>query len=873
MSEIPQSYEFEKAERLWSERWEAQAVYRWDPARRRDETFVIDTPPPTVSGSLHIGHVFSYTHADLIARFRRMRGENVAFPIGWDDNGLPTERRVQIVLGLRPNAKLAYDPSWKPRRDKKPDEPLEDVSPQNFVEACKLVMTEDEAVFEALWRRLGLSYDWTQLYRTIAEHPRRIAQLSFLDLHAKGEAYQKFAPTMWDVDDQTAVAQAETEDREQPGAYHDLRFSVSGGGELTISTTRPELLGACVAVVAHPEDERYRALFGKTARTPLFHASVPILASAHADPEKGTGILMVCTFGDQADVEFWRAQSLPLRQLIGPDGRMRRVVYGEAPFASEDPARARAAWAELEGKTVKQARAKIVELLRADGALVGEPRAITHPVKFYERGSRPLEFLPTRQWFVRLLVHREALIEQGRKIAWHPAHMRARYENWVQGLNQDWCISRQRFSGVPFPVWYRLDANGEPDHERPLLARAESLPVDPRLQPPDGYSEAQRGKPGGFVGDADVMDTWATSSMSPQIMSHWTLDPARHRKLFPMDMRPQAHEIIRTWAFYTIVKAYLHEREIPWKNVVISGWILDPDRKKMSKSKGNVTTPAHLLEQHSADAVRYWAARARLGVDTTFDEQVMKLGKRLATKLVNAGRFAILQLERAGATVETHPASAISHPLDVDFAARLHDLVARATAAFEAFDYAAALQASEEAFWDFCDNYLEIVKVRAYAETPSPAQRSALATLQLALRVFLRLFAPALPFVTDEIWSWRFAASAAGRSIHAGPWPTAAEFAGIPLERAGRAYAAACEVSTRIRGAKTTAKKSLRWPVARLEVRGAESDLAALRTVLPDVLAAGVVDTSACRLAAGSPADGALFATDVELAAQASEAG
>jgi len=869
MSELPQSYEPEKAERRWAERWESEGVYRWDPARRRDETFVVDTPPPTVSGSLHIGHVFSYTHADLIARFQRMRGKNVAFPIGWDDNGLPTERRVQIVLGLRPNTKLAYDPHWKPRRAKKPDEPLEDVSPQNFIEACKLVMSEDEAVFEALWRRLGLSYDWTQLYRTIADHPRRIAQLSFLDLYAKREAYSKFAPTMWDVDDQTAVAQAETEDREQPGAYHDLRFSVSGGGELTISTTRPELLGACVAVVAHPEDERYRALFGKTARTPLFHAAVPILASAHADPEKGTGILMVCTFGDQADVEFWRAQSLPLRQLIGPDGRMRRVVFGEAPFASEDPARARAAWAELEGKTVKQARAKIVELLRADGALVGEPRAITHPVKFYERGSRPLEFLPTRQWFVRILVHREALLEQGRKMAWHPAHMRARYENWVQGLNQDWCVSRQRFSGVPFPVWYRLDARGQPDHERPLLARAEDLPVDPRLQSPPGYSESQRGQPGGFVGDPDVMDTWATSSMSPQIMSHWTLDPARHAKLFPMDMRPQAHEIIRTWLFYTVVKAYLHEREIPWKHIVISGWILDPDRKKMSKSKGNVTTPAHLLDQHSADAVRYWAARARLGVDTTFDEQVMKLGKRLATKLVNAARFAILQLERAGATPETHPSSAISHPLDVDFAARLYELVARATTSFEEFEYAAALQATEEAFWDFCDNYLEIVKVRAYAESPSPEQRSALATLQLALRVFLRLFAPALPFVSDEIWSWRFAAAAGGRSIHSGPWPSAEEFTGIPLERAGRAYAAACEISMRIRGAKTSAKKSLRWPVARLEVRGADPDLAALRTVLSDVLAAGVVDTARCRLSPGPPSDGAIFATEVELAPEA----
>ncbi|HTO53734.1 MAG TPA: valine--tRNA ligase [Myxococcota bacterium] len=862
MSEIPQSYDSTEAESRWAARWARDGVYRWDPTRSREDSFVIDTPPPTVSGSLHIGHVFSYVHADLIARYQRMRGKNLAFPIGWDDNGLPTERRVQNVLGIRPNTKLAYDPSWKPRRDKPADAPLEDVSPKNFIEACKLVMTEDEAVFEALWRRLGLSYDWSQLYRTIAEQPQRIAQLSFLDLVAKGEAYSRYAPTMWDVDDQTAVAQAEVEDREQPGAFHDLRFAVAGGGELTIATTRPELLGACVAVVAHPDDARYQKLFGKTAVTPLFRAPVPILPSAHADPEKGTGILMVCTFGDQADVEFWRSQGLPLRQLIGPEGRMRKLVYGESPFASEDPARANAAWSELEGKTVKQARARIVELLRADGVLAGEPRPLTHAVKFYERGSRPLEFLPTRQWFVRLLVHREALSAQGQKIAWHPPHMRARYENWVQGLNQDWCISRQRFSGVPFPVWYRLSAEREADYEHPIFAAPETLPVDPRLSPPPGFSESQRGQPGGFAGDPDVMDTWATSSMTPQIMSHWTLDPARHRKLFPMDMRPQAHEIIRTWLFYTVVKAWLHEREVPWKHAVISGWILDPDRKKMSKSKGNVTTPAHLLDQHSADGVRYWAARARLGVDTTFDEQVMKLGRRLATKLVNAGRFVVQQLERAG---ESLSESMITHPLDTAFAKRLRDVVTRATESFDAFEYAAALQASEEAFWDFCDNYLEIVKVRAYADAPSAERRSALATLDLGLRTFLRLLAPAMPFVTEEIWSWRYGT----RSIHASPWPVAAEFEAAARARSDAAYLAACEISTRIRGAKTSAKKSLRWPVARLEIRGAEPDLAALRAVLADVLAAGVVDTAVCRLSPGTPTEGALFATEVTLAESA----
>jgi valyl-tRNA synthetase len=871
MAEIPQSHDFAKSEREWAERWERDGLYRWDPDRPRSETFVIDTPPPTVSGMLHMGTVFSYTHADLIARFQRMRGKNVAYPIGWDDNGLPTERRVQLVLGIRPDARLVYDPSWKPTRGKGKSDPVEDVSPKNFIEACELVMREDEAAFEALFRRLGLSFDWSQQYATIQAHPRRISQLSFLDLLARGEAYQKFAPTMWDVDDRTAVAQAETEDREQPGAFHDIRFEVEGGGEFTISTTRPELLSACVAVVAHPGDERYRALFGKRAITPLFRIPVPIMPAEHADPEKGTGILMVCTFGDIADVEFWKRQSLPLRQVIGLDGRMRPISFGDAVFESVEPERAGAAYAELLGKNVKQARAIMVDLLRADGALVGEPRAITHPVKFYERGTRPLEFVPSRQWFVRLLEHKPDLVAQGRKIEWHPAHMRARYENWVEGLNQDWCISRQRFSGVPFPVWYRLSPNGEPDYDAPILAKSESLPVDPRLELPPGYTEAQRGKPGGFIGDPNVMDTWATSSMSPQIMSHWLLDPARHTKLFPMDMRPQAHEIIRTWTFYTITKAWLHEREIPWKNAVISGWMLDPERNKISKSKGNAIRPSDLFDQHSVDAVRYWAGRARLGVDTAFDEQVIKVGRRLATKLLNAGRFVVLQLDRVGATRESHPAQMIAQPLDVDVIARLADVVARATRAFEEFDYATALQTTEEALWDFCDNYLEIVKARAYADVASGGRDSALAALQLALHVFLRLLAPVLPYATEEIWSWRFARPGRERSIHTSPWPAAGDFAGVPLDRAGRFYDAAREVSTKIRGAKTSARRSLRWPVARLEVSGGDAELAALQAVLADVLSAGTVDASACRLAPGTPDDGALFATTVELSEHAAE--
>jgi valyl-tRNA synthetase len=862
--EIPQKYDPEEAEARWRARWEEWDLFRWDPNASREDSFVVDTPPPTVSGELHIGHVFSYTPQDLLVRYQRMRGKNIAYPMGFDDNGLPTERRVQNVFGIRPNRSLPYDPNWKPRRDRGKKDPIEEVSRANFVEACGIVCEEDEAAFAALWRSLGLSVDWELTYRTIDPHCRRVAQISFLDLVEKGQVYSALSPTMWDPDDRTAIAQAEVEDRDRPGALHSVRFGVEGGGELVISTTRPELLGACIAVVAHPDDERYQALFGKRAITPLFHAPVPILAARHADPEKGTGILMVCTFGDAMDVEWWKASGLPLKQMIDIGGRMLAVDYGEPPYESLDPARAQRTQAEIQGKTVAQAQRRMAELLAEAGsavdgegaALVGEPEPIQHPVKFYERGRRPLEFLPARQWFVRLLEHKDALIAQGRKIQWHPEFMRARYENWVEGLNQDWCISRQRYAGVPFPVWYPLDSEGNPDYDAPIFARPEDLPVDPLSDAAPGYQDAQRDAPGGFSADPDVMDTWATSSLSPEIISGWPDDRERHAKLFPTDIRPQAHEIIRTWAFYTIAKAWLHEDEIPWHHAVISGWVLDPNRKKMSKSKGNVLTPAALLSEHSADAIRYWAGRARLGVDTAMDPKVFKLGRRLVTKLFNASRFALGQLERAGAEFSAVSIDDIREPLDLAYAARLRDLVEQATRSFDAFEYAGALQITEERFWEFCDDYLELVKVRSYADDDTPARRSAIAVLQLSLRTFLRLFAPFMPFVTEEIWSWRFAADGSSRSIHTSAWPGAEETSAIPAPAHADAFECAVEVLRKIRSTKTQAKKSLRWPIAQLEVRGPESERASLAPVISDVLLAGNADKTAYTLADGPSPDG-----------------
>ena len=872
MKEIPNKYKHSEQEAKWRQTWKDNGVFSWDPNRPREETFVVDTPPPTVSGSLHIGHVFSYTHQDLLARYQRMKGKNLCYPMGWDDNGLPTERRVQNLFKIQCNPHLPYDPEWKAEK-KGAKQPVQEVSRRNFIEACGIVTAEDEAAFEDLWRSLGLSIDWDLQYATIDEHCRKISQASFLEMVEKGYAYSIEAPTMWDVDFQTAVAQAEVEDRSRPGHFHDIRFQVEGGGDFIITTTRPELLPACIAVVAHPDDTRYQELFGKNAITPLFGARVPIMASEHADPEKGSGILMVCTFGDAADVEFWKKSRLPIKQIIGRAGTLLPVEFGQGDFNSETPEKAQQNYQELVGLGVAKAKKRVVELLAAerlaDGSspLVSEPRPLEHPVKFYEKGDRPLEFVTTRQWFVRLLEHRDALKAQGQKITWHPAHMQTRYQNWVEGLNQDWCISRQRYFGVPFPVWYPTDAQGEADFNSPIFADASALPVDPMSAVPAGYTEEQRGKANGFVADPDVMDTWATSSLTPQIISHWGLDGKRHENLFPMDIRPQSHEIIRTWAFYTIVKAWIHSGEIPWNHVVISGWILDPDRKKMSKSVGNVITPGHLLQEHSADGVRYWASRARLGADTAFDEGVMKVGKRLCTKLFNASRFVISQLERVDADISAYGPEQVTTEVDRDLFARLKKTVAAAEKAFEKFDYAAALEATEKEFWAFCDDYLELVKRRSYGEEDNEDRRSALATLALSLKMFLRLFAPFLPFMTEEIWSWRFAASEdkAG-SVHVAAFPTPQEYAAIEEPTVPNCYEAGVEVLVKIRSAKTEGKKSLRWPVAQLTVRGSQENLDALKVALDDVLEAGCVQPEGVKLEVGEPREGDLFDVGAVLA-------
>jgi valyl-tRNA synthetase len=842
-TQLPKHFESASAEERWDREWERSGIYRYDPRRPRDETFVVDTPPPTVSGSLHVGHVFSYTHADVIVRYRRMRGQNIFYPMGWDDNGLPTERRVQNHFNVRCDARAPYEPGLRlePASGADKKQPPRIVSRQNFIELCLELTRQDEEAFKTLWRRIGLAVDWHEEYSTIDDRCRHLAQLSFRDLFDKGHVYSVEAPTMWDVDFQTAVAQAEVEDRLTRGAFHHIAFGVEGGGGFEIATTRPELLPACVGVTAHPTDARFKHLFGKRAVTPIFRVPVPIFPSELVDPEKGTGILMVCTFGDATDVQWWRENRLALRQVLGRDGRLVAVRFGSPGWESVDPAAANVRYATVTGKGAGGARQAIVEMLRdpanaaagSEAALRAEPKPIEHSVKYYEKGDRPLEFMTTRQWFVRLLDKKDALLAKGDEIRWHPDFMRLRYKNWTENLGIDWCVSRQRYFGVPFPVWYPVNPSGDADYAHPIVAPADTLPVDPMIDTPAGYTPAQRDQPGGFTGESDVFDTWFTSSLTPQISSRWLLDRERHGRLFPADIRPQSHEIIRTWAFYTIAKAMLHENTIPWRHVVVSGWILDPDRKKMSKSKGNVVTPMHLLEEYSADGVRYWAASARLGTDTAFDEKVLKIGKRLVTKLFNAGKFVLSQ---------TGPVAPITAELDRAFAHRLKTLVDRVTVAYEEFDYAHALQDTEAFFWrDFTDTFLELVKGRTRADDPA-ARGSAVASLRLGLRVLLRLFAPVLPYITEEVWSWAFAAETGSASIHKAPWPGAQDFTGIAPAADAGSFDAAVALLAAINKGKSEAGVSGGRGIRRLAVAANPATASRLGAVAADVMAAARVE-------------------------------
>ena len=830
----PDKVGVEGLEAKWGPSWDSEGTYSFDKSAAKANIYSIDTPPPTVSGSLHVGHVFSYTHTDLIARYQRMLGKEVYYPMGWDDNGLPTERRVQNFYGVRCDPTLAYQKDFAPPfegGDGKSSKAADQIpiSRRNFIELCEKLTLEDEKHFEALWRQLGLSIDWSQTYQTISPDAQAVSQKAFLNNLSRGEAYQAMAPTLWDVTFRTAVAQAELEDRDQPGAYHRIGFD-GPDGKIFIETTRPELIPACVALVAHPDDERYQPMFGKAVKTPLFGVEVPVLAHHLAQKDKGSGIAMICTFGDVTDVIWWRELDLPNRAILGWDGR----IVSEAPEIISD-AKGKEVFAQLAGKTVFSAKQTIVELLQASGDMVGEPKPITHPVKFFEKGDKPLEIVSTRQWYIRNggrdQVLREKLIELGKTLKFHPDFMRVRFENWVNGLTGDWLISRQRFFGVPIPVWYQLDADGNPDFEKVITPDIQSLPVDPSSQSPAGFTEDQRGKPNGFIGEVDIMDTWATSSLTPQLAGGWISDPEKYAKVFPFDLRPQGQDIIRTWLFSTVLRSFQEEGVLPWSDAALSGWILDPDRKKMSKSKGNVVVPNDLLDEHGSDAVRYWASSARLGTDAAFDVGQMKVGRRLAIKVLNAAKF-VLSFEAPSDAKE------VTEQIDRAMLSALSEVVSQAGKAFESYDHTKALELTETFFWNFTDDYLELVKERAYGQDTSPAaQASAVLALRIALHTQLRLLAPFIPFATEEAWSWWQEGS-----IHISTWPVASELEGFTQGQSASMLKTASEALLGVRKAKSDQQLSMKAEISSLTINAPEEKILELKQIESDLRSVGKIE-------------------------------
>ena len=870
-------YNYKEIEQKYQKKWEKEQIYAYS-SNSEKENFIIDTPPPTVSGSLHIGHIFSYTQTDILARFHRMMGKNVFYPMGWDDNGLPTEKRIQNLYAVKCDPKLSYNPNFKAQKTGKKNPVYQAISRKNFLEICHSQTIEDEAKYKQLWNRIALSVDWNQTYRTIEPYSQFLAQLSFLDLYKKNLLENRFSPVLWDTQFQTAVAQADLEDREQKGFYYDIAFQTKEGEPFTISTTRPELLPACVAISAHPEDQRYQKLFGKTAISPLFQSPLPILPSPHADPKKGTGILMICTFGDMEDVAFCKKHKLPLLQIIDDEGFFMDISYDQKPFQSLDPQSADSIYKHLKGLRVKQARKKIVEILTEKQQLKSPAKECLQYVKFYEKGDFPLEILPKRQWYIKILDHKEELLRQGRKIQWHPPSMKKRYEQWVEGLNQDWCISRQRQYGVPFPVWYKLDNQGRPDYEQAIMPEikdflgettlpldplklsnptplenlipsiGKNIPIDPLRQTPKGGTADQRDKPGGWTADPDVMDTWATSSLSPYINSSWLLNLEKHKKLCPADLRPQAHEIIRTWAFYTIAKSYFHEQTIPWKNIAISGWVVTKTKKKMSKSKGNALEPENLIDTFSADAVRYWAGKARLGQDTLYDENILKIGKKLTGKIFNAFRFVQIQLEGLPFTHFTNKLQEVTVPIDRAWIKKLLHTKCQTIKQFQDYNYSLALDLTEKNFWAFCDNYLEFIKARVYQLKDSPEGHSGKIALDYSFYIFLKLFAPYLPYVTEEAWSKRYHQESS--SLHSSLWlkeNLIQEHIDIltpqrdKKEEDESLLETAFSLLEQVRKAKSELNKSLASPLQRLDIKANKKHLQDIKLCKGDLARASHV--------------------------------
>jgi len=853
MKKLPEKYDAKTREKFWQNHWNEKKIFAWKNDLPKEQTFVIDTPPPTVSGLLHMGHVFSYSQADFVARFQRMSGKDVFYPMGFDDNGLPTERLVEKIIEKKAGVFEAENGHG------------------SFVKKCREVVDEAEKEFEILFNSIALSVDWSQKYQTISPNSQKISQASFVDLYNKKLVEKKFEPVFWDISDRTALAQADLIDKEVEGVMNYVLFGIEGSEEtIEIMTTRPELLPACVSVMVHPEDERYKKFHGKNAITPLFGVKVEIIADPDVQIDKGTGAVMCCTFGDETDIRWWKRHNLSfLRVIVGEDGRMcgldpfsknvlsefvfekgaksseivtaglEELYLEDAPFFEENYKKF------VASKTIKQAKEAIVEALKEKNLLLKQ-ESIKRAVKCAERSGVPIEILVVPQWFIKILDKKDLLKAKAAECNWFPEYMKVRIDQWIDGLQWDWCISRQRFFGVAFPVWYSKRVGEE---GKILVADVDQLPCDPNIDLPrdqDGKYYAREE----VTAETDIMDTWMTSSVSPQLSSQGvsneiSFDKERHEKLFPADLRPQAHEIIRTWAFYTLVKSTLHQNSIPWKNLMISGWCLSADKTKMSKSKGNVVTPTALIEEKGSDIVRYWASTSHLGADTAYSEDVFKIGQKLITKLFNAAKFASMNFELLQADAKVTEAS------DIWVLSRLEQVVKRATEEFSKFEYARAREAIEEFFWrDFCDNYLEICKVRSYGLSAEKLagiefsdaqkneilakQQSSILTLRICLNTLLKLFAPFIPHICDEIYSTIFSEEFEEiGSINArGNWPKMDEkFFDQKLFEMGEA---ALEVIFEVRKFKSEKNISMKTTVKKLVVNS-QKDLLEISEDLKNV--------------------------------------
>jgi valyl-tRNA synthetase len=750
MNPIPKRYESGATEQKWQKYWEENGIYHFQPGDSRP-VYAVDTPPPTVSGDLHLGHCYSYSHADYYVRFHRMNNENIFYPMGWDDNGLPTERLVEKRMGISP----------------------ESVGVEAFLKAIAETSKKLEEDYEYVWRRIGLSVDWRYTYSTISASVRKVAQYSFIELFNKGLVYTASSPTIWCPVCKTALAQAEITDLQRDTTFYTIAFSCEGE-TLPIATTRPELLPACVAVFVNPNDKRHKHLIGKKAVTPVFKKEVPILGDEKADPEKGTGVVMCCTFGDTTDIKWWREHNLPLISIIDRAGRLNE----SGSF--------------LAGMNVKAARKRIVEEMTAANLII-DSKPTSQTVSIHDRCDTPIEYMETRQWFIKILDQKERLIEAGRQIHWHPDHMAFRYEDWVKNLEWDWCISRQRYHGVPFPVWFCSKCGAV------KLAEINELPIDPRTNKPSTPCSCGSTE---FTPEASVMDTWQTSSLSPQVAGKWLDDPDLFHKVFPMSIRPQAHDIIRTWAFYTVVKGLYHENKLPWSDTVISGHGLSPEGHKVSKSRGNAADPKVTIEKYSADALRYWSASTKLGDDTMISEDKFAAGQKFVNKLWNVTSFSWQFLE--GYTPPALPPALT--PTDKWILSRLNRLVQDATKDFHEYSHASAKTRIETFFWElFTDNYMEMVKTRLYDFPDGSAERdSARYTLYNILYTVIKLIAPIMPFITEEIYQLVYKKDDGSNSIHISQWPEANT--GLIDDEAEAAGNMLIEVATAVRRYKSEKK-------------------------------------------------------------------